>query len=147
MYIEKDGCTRRMAGANKSWQQKTKDGRSTQKQKKATRTENASGYGKRMTESNLLFAFRQKQVEEYRQDKGHGDTVLGKDALDNVGEDGKDLRHSSEAQANTEREGDNQHVTLTETAFGHHLETGKDNGTEHDDGATTQNALGHGGKQ
>ena len=85
----------------------------------------------------------QHEVEDNGDEEDEGNAVLGEDGADELGEDVEDGWHGGEAEANGKRETDDDHVALGETATSHHAKTGKYNTSEHQKGATPENALGN----
>ena len=95
----------------------------------------------------FLFDFlRKDEVEDDGQQEDHGHAVFSKDGLHNLRENGKEARGLGEAEANAERETDNDHIALGEARLGHHTETGEENAAKHHDGATAENGLRDGGE-
>ena len=95
----------------------------------------------------FLFDFlRKDEVEDDGQQEYHGHAVFSKDGLHNLRENGKEARSLGEAEANAERETDDDHIALGEARLGHHAETGEENAAKHHDGATAENGLRDGGE-
>ena len=94
----------------------------------------------------LFFLFRKNKIEQNGKKEDYSNAVLGKDCLDNLGEDGKEACCLSEAQADTERKADDNHVALREARLCQHAEASEEDAAEHHDGAAAKHRLGNGGK-
>ena len=94
----------------------------------------------------VLLFLRKDEVEQNGEHEHYCDAVLGEDGLDDVREYVEHLGGGGESEADAEREAGDDHVTVAETALGHHPESGEEDASEHHDRASAKHGLRDGGE-
>lgn len=90
---------------------------------------------------SLLLLLRQHQVRDDRDQKYRRHTVIGKDILHDIREDGENFRHLRKADSYAERKGGDRDIALAEAAVADHLKAADHNISKHNDRTAAEDSF------